>query len=235
MKTKMRTKTTILSAVALAAGLLSSQAQSNVYSVNVVGYVNVAIPANSFLCVANPLDSGTNTLENLFASAPITTTKVWYWNGSTWISTTKRATGFLPAYAHNFNPGEGFFVQNTSASPITNTFVGNVKLGTNLVSYPTGFTPIGAVPPVAGTVETALGFPAYFVSTSVADKVLTFDPVLNSWLTATRRASSWSGNYYVPPGGAAASGQPIINVAQGFFIQAANPSGGTWTNVFNMQ
>jgi hypothetical protein len=60
----MRTKTLLLSAAAMAAGLVSSVAQSNVYSVNVVGYVNQVLPAGTLVAVANPLDNGTNTLDS---------------------------------------------------------------------------------------------------------------------------------------------------------------------------
>ena len=56
---KMRTKTLLLSAAALVAGALASQAQSNVYSANVVGYANVVIQGNGqFTLVANPFDDG---------------------------------------------------------------------------------------------------------------------------------------------------------------------------------
>src|SRR5882762_6762285 len=43
----MRTKTLLLSATALAVGLLSTQAQSNVYSANVVGYYKITTPLGS--------------------------------------------------------------------------------------------------------------------------------------------------------------------------------------------
>src|SRR5215475_1208779 len=54
---KMRTKTLLLSAVALAAGVLASQAQSNVYSANVVGYVNLPVPVSTLVLAATPLDN----------------------------------------------------------------------------------------------------------------------------------------------------------------------------------
>jgi hypothetical protein len=225
----MRTKILLASAAALALGVVASNAQ--VYSANVVGYVQVVVPASSFLCVNNPLDNGaTNQLNTLFSSAPNNTTVVWYWNGTTWINTTKRATGFTPVNTSNFQPGVGFFVQNTSATPLTNIFVGNVIQGTNSdnVVYPSGYTPIGDVDPLTGTVQTTLGLPAI-----ANDKVWTYDPV-NGWQPATRHAAAWSGDYYVP-GGSPASGEPVINVAQGFFIQASSVSGGTWTNSFTVQ
>src|SRR5262249_17654422 len=47
-KQKMRTKTLLLSAAAVVAGLISAQAQSNVFSANIVGYVTLTNAANQF-------------------------------------------------------------------------------------------------------------------------------------------------------------------------------------------
>jgi hypothetical protein len=118
----MRTKTLLLSAVALAAGLLSSQAQSNVYSANIVGYVSLTNAANQFALMANPLDSGSNTLSNLFASSP-NGTLVEVWNGAGFQSATK---GFGGVWTTNLtlSPGQGFFFKSSANG--TNTFVGSV-------------------------------------------------------------------------------------------------------------
>ncbi len=59
----MKAKTLLIAAAALAAGVISSQAQTPVYSQNIVGYVNSTIPGNNALTlIANPLlgPSGTN-------------------------------------------------------------------------------------------------------------------------------------------------------------------------------
>jgi len=54
----MRTKALILSAAVLAAGLISSQAQSNVYSANVVGYYQIPVLSGKFVLVGNQLKNG---------------------------------------------------------------------------------------------------------------------------------------------------------------------------------
>src|ERR1017187_1397087 len=59
----MRTKV-LFCAAALAVSLASSMAQ-NVYSLNVVGYYNVTIPANGFYMIANQLNTTNNTLAAL--------------------------------------------------------------------------------------------------------------------------------------------------------------------------
>src|ERR1043165_8066346 len=59
----MRTKTLVCAAI-LAAGLASSMAQSNVYSLNVVGYYNVVIPGGTKVMVANQLNTTNKPLVN---------------------------------------------------------------------------------------------------------------------------------------------------------------------------
>ena len=68
----MRTKTILTAAALLAAGALTSMAQSNVFSLNVVGYYNLSL-TNGFQLVANQLDlDGTgvnNTLQSVFGTS----------------------------------------------------------------------------------------------------------------------------------------------------------------------
>jgi hypothetical protein len=62
----MRTKTLLIAAAALAAAVTSSQAQSTVYSQNIVGYVNTVIPGgNAYSLLANPLNGTTNGVSAL--------------------------------------------------------------------------------------------------------------------------------------------------------------------------
>lgn len=87
----MRTKTLLLSAAAVAAGVASLKAQSNVYSLNVVGYVNVNLPAG-FNMIQNPLDDGagnivTNCFDNMSKGLGVSLppgTSLYPWAGSTY-------------------------------------------------------------------------------------------------------------------------------------------------------
>src|SRR5436305_926182 len=65
----MRTKT-LLCAAALAAGALTSMAQSNVYSLNVVGYYNLPLGANQKLMIANQLNTTNNQIGSILTSLP---------------------------------------------------------------------------------------------------------------------------------------------------------------------
>src|SRR5665213_3609351 len=115
----MRTKTLLIAAAALVAGIATSNAQ--VYSQNVVGYVNVTVPANTLVLTANPLDDGTNTTTSLGAALP-NKSQIQIWNGSGFTATSKAGGVWSPNLS--IPVGTGFFVKSPTA--ITNTFVGNV-------------------------------------------------------------------------------------------------------------
>src|SRR5580692_11046853 len=61
---QMKSTTLLIAAAALAAGIISSQAQ--VYSQNIVGYVNTPLPTG-FVNLANPLDgsNANNAITNI--------------------------------------------------------------------------------------------------------------------------------------------------------------------------
>ncbi len=221
----MKTKTLFLAAAALAAGVVASVAQSNVYSLNVVGYVNVTVPANGFVLVGNPLDTGSNVLDNILGTAPNNTSKIYDFNPSSgsYAVYTKRASGWSGAAGVDFSPGRGFFLQNGSASSVTLTFVGQVMQGTNSHAFPAGFSILNSQVPQAGLVQTDLGLPA-----QNTDQVYQFNPSAGSYAVFTRRATGWP------------SGEPMIGtnvlsgVAEAFFFNSKNGAG-TWTRVFNVQ
>jgi len=131
----MRTKTLLLAVAALAAGVISSEAQ-NVYSQNVVGYINVVLPAGQLTLVANPLDDGTNTTTSL-GQALANKSTIQVWNGAGYNASTKAGGVWSPDLS--IPVGTGFFINSKTA--ITNTFVGNVKVlsgGTGTNALPAG-------------------------------------------------------------------------------------------------
>ena len=161
--TNMRTKTLFLAAAITAAGLASSMAQSNVYSLNVVGYVNVRIEGGgAYNLLANPLNNtsaGGNNLTNLFATGPGNFDQVLTWDvalfdfaavqpsfgGGNWTANTS-----LP-------PGKGFFYVNAN-STFTNTFVGEVVQGnfTNFITGSGSYNCIGSSAPLGGSFTNAI-------------------------------------------------------------------------------
>jgi len=194
----MRTKTLFLAAAALAAGLATSMAQ-NVYSVNIVGYVNVTNPATAYTLFANPLDNGTNDLYILLPGAP-NGAKVYVLSGGTLLLTQKSGKGvWSPDFI--IPPGNGFYYGNAAAG--TNTFIG---------SSPTS----NSVPLVAGTLYLA-GSPIPFAGTltdsgpntinlgvlGLGSKVTVYSG--GTTITSQKGAKGWSPNFN-------------IGVAQGFFV-----------------
>jgi hypothetical protein len=151
----MRTKTAILTAALVAAGALSSMAQ-NVYSVNVVGYVNVPVP-HGFSLIANPLNATDNTVTALFAakstSGEALGNTLYSWNGIGFISNPNDefGAGWLNPTV-DLSPGKGFFINNPGPS-YTNTFVGTVLQGNLTNNPPSGYSLVASKVPQAGFVQ----------------------------------------------------------------------------------
>jgi len=164
----------------IAAGALSAMAQSNVYSVNIVGYANIRIgPANNLL--ANPFDlDGVNNADKILNHAAISDgggnpgldqfyvntyngvsfTSVYFEQDFTSANTGGAVTngwatdggGGAQGIPPNLPPGKGFFINNTGPV-VTNTFVGNVVPApgtTNSYTVGPANQLIGSRLPVAG-------------------------------------------------------------------------------------
>jgi hypothetical protein len=132
----MRTKTLLLSAAALAAGLLSSIASSsNVYSVNIVGYVNkpggLGFTPMSNPLIANISNSASNVIDN--ASGQQDGNALYIWNGfgfTVYLFDSSSPSGYTdvganPVAPPTLTPGTGFLYNNQVASN-TLTYVGQV-------------------------------------------------------------------------------------------------------------
>jgi hypothetical protein len=209
----MRTKTLLLTAALAVGAATSSMAQ--VFSQNVVGYVNVTVTNGQFLAVANPLNNGTNTLDEILPNAPANTTVVYEFTPSGFVTYTKRANWGATAAGRPFGPGKGFFVQNTGTTPTTLTFVGEVPEGTKTVAIASGFNLISSAFPLSGAVETGLGLPAVN-----ANVIFQWAPSVQNYVQYTRRAANWTPN------------EPTIGVGEGFFFQAQAAT--NWTKTYTV-
>jgi hypothetical protein len=208
----MRTKTLLVTAALSVASIAAAMAQT-VYSVNAVGYVKIGpIPANGFFLAANPLSLPDNSIALVLPDVP-NNTVIYKLTGGTFASYTKRPTGWTADT--KLEPGEGFFIQNKTTSELTITFVGEVLQGTQTVNYPAGFSILGSKIPQAGKLETDLGF-----SAAVGDTV--YQLIGGTYASAKARAGAnkWP------------AGEPVIDVGNGFFYQAA--AAGTWSRTFNV-
>lgn len=200
----MRTKTTLVAAAILAAGLASSMAQANVYSLNVVGYVNTSY-APGFNAAANPLvGSPDNTLNSVLSGSGVPDNTIVF----TWDTVLQDFSPVLPTYVAGTGTwsvnvpviqGQGFFVLAPSA--FTHTWVGEVKQTTTTTPIAPGFNGIASPAPLGGPLSTVLA------EMSPNDNDLAFQ-----WNTVTQDfgtistyiagSSSWSpvGNFQVGEG-----------------------------------
>ena len=215
----MKNKTLLIAAAALAAGVISSEAQ--VYSANVVGYANVVIPgAGAYSLISNPFDDGNgNQLTNLVNSLP-NKSSVTTWNGAGYDTSITKISGVWNGNTV-LAPGTGFFVKNgTATSPnITNTFVGTVVAPsggsvTNVLAA--GYGLVGSQIPYGGdlTTDTNLNI----------GNVLPNKSTFTTWNTAGQTFDS-----SVTKIGGVWNGSVSVNVGQGVFINAK--TGTNWVEV----
>lgn len=232
----MRTKTAvpILGAAAFAVGALSSATAQNVYSVNVVGYVNVPI-AHGFQILGNPLSATDNTVNGLLTGGS-NTAYVGPWEGATIY--TWSGTGFLADHLDSYGagwanpslslpPGAGFFVSNPNP-PFTNTFVGTVVQGgaTNVIAN--HFSLQSSTWPV-GTNVVQLGLNA-----GSGDTIYTWGG--SGFLTyhLDSYGAGW-GSPPLPAPQANVSNGPVIGIAQGFFYNNVQGAAFNWVQNFTVQ
>jgi hypothetical protein len=159
----MRTKVLICAAL-VAAGAISAVAQ-NVYSLNIVGYVNVSAPAG-YSMLANPLSTGTNGANEIITPVVDGSVFITFASGaysyfgadsaspSGWVDATGATT-----QPPQLPPGKGFFYFNPGATAQNITFVGQVVPGpgvTNSMALPAGYSLVGSPMPVTGQLGTVL-------------------------------------------------------------------------------
>jgi hypothetical protein len=198
------------------AGIISSEAQ--VYSANVVGYVNIAL-TNGENLVANQLDldgSGTNnTLQSVFSTNLPNSTKVWTLAGGNWQNASFSASsgkwlGQTNLVNAALGLGRGVFVNIPTTLPPTNivfTEVGIVPQGpfTNQISA--GVQIVSSLIPVGGYIDTNLLYYA-----SKGDKVYTWNQAAQNYGATI---PSYTGTKWLPS-------DPNLQVCQPVFLSAAS-------------
>jgi hypothetical protein len=243
----MRTKTLLLAAALSAAGLATSLAQSNVYSLNVVGYVNVPTPTDNGLYLLAPgqLDfdgTGTNnTVLTTFGTNQAgvqypTGTALYGWNqangsyilcpyvaNSGWAGLGIPGSGISVVTANGLQNGQGVFYKKAPGGPTNITFVGNVRIGCCTVPLPPANV-VGLVSscvPQAGKVENDLGLIAPGPAAPPFVQVLRYNAGYQQF---QKNAGGWLG------AGTSDQNQPSVNVMESFFFR---PEGGaSWTRCF---
>jgi hypothetical protein len=198
---------------------MTSQAQ--VYSQNIVGYINVALTNSSgYTLVANQLDlDGTGTNNSIYTTVGTNLpsgSKVEAWNGSGFKISTFNGTAWSLnnlVVSNSMNPGAGFFI--FVPTPTNVTFVGNVITGTNTYPVVAGYQVVAPSGPVAGTLDTTNGY-----TPSANDQIEVWTG--SGFKIHTYNGTAWNGG-----------GDPVLSVGQAVFLHAAENT--NWTEVLNVQ
>jgi len=221
----MRTKTLLAAAAIVAAGALSTMAQSNVYSLNVVGYVNVPlVGGGNFNLIANPLNNANNGITNLFSGTPSDNDQIYRWNAGNQDldGTIYTYSAFAHAWDGNFalRPGEAVFYLNSGGNK-TNTFVGDVAQGSYTNPVPLGasaaivgggsFNMIGSPVPIGSSFTNAVvGIPpadndqVYTWNTGTQDldgNIATYSAFASAWDNTAINVNPGIGFFYLRSGG----------------------------------
>jgi len=228
----MRTKTLLLTAAVVAAGVASSMAQGTVFSVNAVGYVNTTFKPG-FSLISNPLNAGAdNTIPTLFKTAPFGT-QVYRFHSTpsagfdigTYddLAGSWQAPGVPTLLTTPILPGSGLFVKNNLVpkADFTVTFVGEVPQGNLTTTLVKGLQIVSSQVPQEGKISADLkytGQPGDQLSKwdVAAQKFVTygFDDLSNAWTLA------------------GVANEPVIGVGESFFL--SKQAAGTWTRTFDV-
>jgi len=219
--------------VAVAAGLLSSQAQSNVYSANVVGYYNAPLTNNNaFTFFANQLDldgSGTNNTVNtvIGTNLPLNS-KILAWNtgSQSFQSITLLASGWTsgaagPTVKAALQPGGGVFIQVPGANPTNVTVVGNVLQQTNKTPVIAGLQVVSYPFPISGGLTTNFNYIPNANNGASHDVGQTWNIGSQSYTTHNWLGTQWS------------AGDPQLPIGTCLFLKPWTAN--TWTNGFVVQ
>ncbi len=214
----MRTIKALVCTAALAAGIATSMAQSNVYSLNVVGYYNVPIPAGQYVMIANQLNTTNNTIASLFPNGPVGANFLKWSGGWTAYSFDDLEMAWLPDGNATLNPGEAGLFKAPAATTLT--FVGEVLQG----ALSTAINPAGvylarsSMVPQAGALAADLKFPSEpgdnALKWSNGWTAYTFDDLEMTWLPS----------------------EPMFGVGEGMLIKKAPGTTATaWTRNFTVE
>ncbi len=252
-------KTLLIAGAALAAGVISSQAQG-VYSQNIVGYVNSPV-GNGFVNLANPLDAAdpvtgavNNAITNIVPvfSGNYDGSSLYVWSGTTFKPYTLdsgqptgvgNAADTAPVAPPILAPGVGWLINNTTGNLLTNTFVGTVHVdaaatGSQVVGQTTnnvgnGFNFYASVLPVGGGAGSVLQLPA---SSGNLDGSSFYVPnitggAIHGYATYTID-SGQTPSYFGNAADTAEVAEPVIPVGTGFLINNTTGSAVAWVQAY---
>jgi hypothetical protein len=242
----MRTKTLLLTAAITAAGASASMAQ--VYSVNAVGYVNLAIRSNPAgptygTVIANPLNGTNNSFNTVLPlTDPYDGTIIYKYdvasqNYSDAITFFGGGVGWFSPSDLNptANPGEGLFIFPAGPDPLNVTFVGEVPQGTlsNPLPPASNFSVRSSIVPQSARLGDAVTAGTLQFAAEDGDIVYLFSPASQGFSDAYTYFDGVG--WFNPNDADATPNGPNIPVATGFFVQKSNTATKTaWVRTFSV-
>ena len=211
----MRTKTLLLTAALSAAGVATSLAQT--YSQNIVGYINLGIPAG-FSMIANQLNnSPDNKVTTLFGTNAPIGTAVYKYSPAGFAELDYDGTWSGDDVDMTMNPGEGVFINPPKSFSIT--FVGEVQLSSS-IPVPAGFAIRSSALPLSAKLQTDLKYPP-----GNGDAIYQFHSSTQSY-TEQDYAGGWDGDL-------GTGVEPTPAIGESFWILNANAAK-VWTQTFTV-
>jgi len=221
----MRTKTILLSALLGALGSVSAMAQTNVYSLNAVGYINATLePGYTILScplIASPDNTIATLLNNTNAQyqSGLKKAEVFQFTGGGYSAedtagAANAPSGWQAGGVITINPGQAVFFYNPTSSNMFATFVGTVPTGSLTNTLSPGYNLVGSIVPATGDIVT--NSIMNFTNAQRLDYVYTFDSDINPATSAQFGYSEQ--DVFSPAAGGWTTGDPTItNVYEGFF------------------
>jgi hypothetical protein len=222
-------KTLLIAAAALAAGVISTQAQP-VYSQNFVGYVNQPLAAGNYSLITVPLQASSTNAPEQVLPALQAGDAILLWSGVTyqtytffgpgqWLYPDNSTIGAGP----NLPAGTTIFYLNTQPSSETNTVTGNVVLSnTNapITLAAGGYSLIGSLPPlgVSSLEDTNLNLPL-----QAGDAVLLWNG------SAYQTYTFFGPGQWLYPDNSTIGVSPGVAAGNGFFYLNTQPSDEVWS------
>jgi hypothetical protein len=201
---------------------------AQVYSVNMVGYINQAIPTG-YTMIANQLNASPDNRVTTLIPAPPNNTAVYKFNPATggydsvtYITGIGWDDGGAGSINMTLSPGEGAFIFAETA--FNNTFVGEVALSST-VPLVQGYSIISSALPQSLPLDAAppagLGLPV-----AGGDQVYQFNRatggyVFDEFITGL----GWSGD---------SGGPPVPDIGESFFFNRTTAAAGSWNRTFTV-
>jgi hypothetical protein len=232
----MRTKTVLLSALLAGIGSVSVMAQTNVYSLNAVGYINVTLSpgfniVSCPLIVTDPSGAADNTISNLLGPNTNGQYKKWQiysWNPlavpPSFVQESGTPSGWANGGTNTISPGQAVWIENpsNSVSP-TVTFVGTVPTGTLTNPIYPGFNLLGSIVPASGDLLTNVILDLTNTPTK-KDQIYTYNPLTTNFTqySAGGSPAAWSSDPILP------------NVGTGFWYESQATHTNYWVENYSV-